>query len=550
MEPRYRNVVCYNCGEPGHYVGNCIKERICFMCGVAGHHMNNCGLWSKPIPMAQYIGSANSGLGFFHVNVVDKAACQWLNLNNCGVIMVTHGSISLQELETKMCEAWDANWPWQVRQLEEKKYLVRFPPHKKVMDLVDIPSINLKEGNDLERVTVKIIAWGGDISDVGELKECWVQIRGIPPKWVSWDVIAQISKTLGLLMDVDWGRIFKSFYEVVRVQLAVKDSKKNPEERVYVMKKKFYWLTFDVEDESAVVESNNNDDDNNNPDGDEHGNGNEQEGFDGLEDMNEGLNDDPHTPGVQFGSIPPPQPDKRYGAKSCPVNIQVADNRFQPLMDFGLLDEEDLIEEDVEVMDVVTAGLNETSIAELEYENRNEGIRENGELVGNSCYEPKEMVEASSVQNSQEGRATKGRESVPESNQTYACVDVEPTPAEANLIIKKTRQKKWGPVMPVRQSERITRDGKTVLDKATTLLEIKNLEKPAGGVEKDCQGTQEMDASVQGQVEGDNRELERRAGEEGLGTSPSKLVLKKRRITWEMIGPETPEACGEYKWRF
>jgi hypothetical protein len=89
---------------------------------------------------------------------------------NCGIIKVTHGKISLQALEVKMCEAWDSKWPWQVRQLEENTYLVRFPAHKKISDLVDIPSINLKEGNDMERVTVKIIGWEGDIPDVGELK--------------------------------------------------------------------------------------------------------------------------------------------------------------------------------------------------------------------------------------------------------------------------------------------------------------------------------------------------------------------------------------------
>jgi hypothetical protein len=131
--------------------------------------------------MAQYVGSANSGLGFFHVVVEGQDECQWLNLKNVGVISVTHGQISLKELETKMCETWDANWPWQVRQLEEKKFLVRFPPHRRVLDLIDIPSINLKEGNDRDRVTVKIISWEGELPEVGELEEIWVQIREIPP---------------------------------------------------------------------------------------------------------------------------------------------------------------------------------------------------------------------------------------------------------------------------------------------------------------------------------------------------------------------------------
>jgi hypothetical protein len=113
--------------------------------------------------MAQFVGSANSGLGFFHVNVDAQDSVQWLNLKNVGIILVTHSQIIVKDLERNMSETWDVNWPWQVRQLEEKRFLVRFPPHKKVTDLIDIPSINLKEGNDLERITVRIMGWEGDL---------------------------------------------------------------------------------------------------------------------------------------------------------------------------------------------------------------------------------------------------------------------------------------------------------------------------------------------------------------------------------------------------
>jgi hypothetical protein len=66
-------------------------------------------------------------------------------------------------------------------------------------------------------------------------------------------VIALIGKCLGLIVDVDWGGIFKSFYEVVRVKLAVKDSTKIPEKRIVVMRKKFYQLLFEVERASSSI---------------------------------------------------------------------------------------------------------------------------------------------------------------------------------------------------------------------------------------------------------------------------------------------------------
>ncbi|XP_051213052.2 uncharacterized protein [Lolium perenne] len=535
MEERYRNVVCYNCGEPGHYVGNCIKEKVCFMCGIPGHHMNNCGLWGKPIPMADYVGSANSGLGFFHVNVVESSALQWLNLKNCGIIQVTHGKISLQELEVKMCEAWDAKWPWQVRQLEEKKFLVRFPPHRKISDLVDIPSINLKEGNDMERVTVKIIGWEGDIPDVGELKTCWVQIRGIPPKWVSWEVIAQIAKTLGLLLDVDWGTIFKSFYEVVRVQLAVKDIHKIPEERIYVMKKKFYWVIFEVEKVAGDGGNDSNNDDND-PDGEDPGCEDGQEGFDELEDMNEGGGDDSHTqtPGVQFGSIG--KNDKRHGAKSCPVIINVPDsNSFQPLVDFGLVDDDEMVE--AGNMDGVTAGMNEVKITEAA--NKEEAL-EMMPMITRQVDEARDM----DSMNQDEAEVAEKK-----NNEPMTCWDENhPTPMEAKLLMaKKTKRDKWGPVLPVRQSERISRDGKSMLERATSRLEIKNLEKPAGNLEENCQASQEMDAVVQGKLAANHWELVREAGEEGFGNASDRLALKKRKLMMKMTGPGTPEARGDIR---
>lgn len=63
LDHRHKDLICYNPGGPGHYVG--IKPKICFMCNNSGHHMDYCPVWGKEIPMAQFVGSANGGLGFF-----------------------------------------------------------------------------------------------------------------------------------------------------------------------------------------------------------------------------------------------------------------------------------------------------------------------------------------------------------------------------------------------------------------------------------------------------------------------------------------------------
>lgn len=68
--------------------GDCTRPKACFICHQPGHHVNACPEWSKTLPGVQYLGSANRGLGFFHIQVEDDNANEWLNFTNYGVIMV------------------------------------------------------------------------------------------------------------------------------------------------------------------------------------------------------------------------------------------------------------------------------------------------------------------------------------------------------------------------------------------------------------------------------------------------------------------------------
>jgi hypothetical protein len=109
-----------------------MKLKICFICGIAGHHMNACSTWKEDHPVAAYVGSANQGLGFYHVEIPDVQSTQWLNLTNCGVVRVITGEINMAELEGELSEIYDRDWLWQIRELEKGNFLVRFPPNKRV----------------------------------------------------------------------------------------------------------------------------------------------------------------------------------------------------------------------------------------------------------------------------------------------------------------------------------------------------------------------------------------------------------------------------------
>jgi hypothetical protein len=58
-------------------------------------------------------------------------------------------------------------------------YIVRFPPHKKVENLI----IGKKSLFNLNKtgVVASLRVWDGDVEPIGSLVDVWVQITGYPP---------------------------------------------------------------------------------------------------------------------------------------------------------------------------------------------------------------------------------------------------------------------------------------------------------------------------------------------------------------------------------
>ncbi|KAM0833656.1 hypothetical protein ACQ4PT_064127 [Festuca glaucescens] len=277
MESRYFKMICFNCGDPGHFVGNCIKPKKCFICNSPDHPAHQCPVWLSEHPCAKYFGSANHGLGFYHIDAPSEEETSWINFENCAVVHIRKGDITAANLEKNFNSIFckHKKWPWQIRQLTDKEFLVRFPPWKSIAELVEFPAFDL----ETEGVTVKIGLWDGDCPSLAELPVVWMLVRGIPPKKAAWKTFAQAVTSVGVLMDVDWNTFFKSFYAEVRLQVACRDPVRIPKERIVEIDQKFYLLRFSVEG----VEQNDEEEDFDDPTDDGLG----EEGFDELEDPNE-----------------------------------------------------------------------------------------------------------------------------------------------------------------------------------------------------------------------------------------------------------------------
>lgn len=132
-----------------------------------------------------------------------------------------------------------------MKKSNEYKYIVRFPPDRKVEKLV----IGKASVFDLNRpgVVGSLSVWNGEIEPIGSLVDVWVLIQGIPPKWVDWKTMCEVSSSIGRMIEVDWQALFNSFFSTVRVKIQCKDPTKIPKERLFVFKSKIHLIVFTPE---------------------------------------------------------------------------------------------------------------------------------------------------------------------------------------------------------------------------------------------------------------------------------------------------------------
>lgn len=89
----------------------------------------------------------------------------------------------------------------QLENTGEGKYIIRFPPDRRVEKLVKGKTTLFYLNKGV--VVASLSVWNGDIEPLGTLTEVWVQITGIPPKWVDWNTLREVVSGIGMMVEVD-----------------------------------------------------------------------------------------------------------------------------------------------------------------------------------------------------------------------------------------------------------------------------------------------------------------------------------------------------------
>lgn len=180
---------------------------------------------------------------FCHVELADVNAQRIGSLQNVGIVFVEESTITKEELANMFVVIYKTNWPWQIRALDEWSFLVKFPPGIPVGQVAGYQCFGLSKAG----VTVNAEEWNGRIDSHSEAQQVLVKITKMNPKWCEWSLLDQITFVFGLLVDVDWEHMFRSFYETIRVKVTCKDNSKITTERLYFLDGEFYMLGLEVE---------------------------------------------------------------------------------------------------------------------------------------------------------------------------------------------------------------------------------------------------------------------------------------------------------------
>jgi hypothetical protein len=82
-----------------------------FICKATTQPVDECHVIKRPPQIAKYIGSATTGLGFFHIETPDLVVNPVATTKNYGLVRIEEGNITKSELAKEFAWIYRTNWP-------------------------------------------------------------------------------------------------------------------------------------------------------------------------------------------------------------------------------------------------------------------------------------------------------------------------------------------------------------------------------------------------------------------------------------------------------
>jgi hypothetical protein len=96
----------------------------------------------------------------------------WDTTDNHGVLTIEEEDMEQEEIIQNLKRMFDKDWQWKLKPMDNYKYMIKFPPSKRVesTSMGDVIWFPLSK----EGVMASLKMWDGEIKTIGKLKEAWV----------------------------------------------------------------------------------------------------------------------------------------------------------------------------------------------------------------------------------------------------------------------------------------------------------------------------------------------------------------------------------------
>lgn len=211
---------CEICGMSNQLTKDC-RRQFYESCGFGNHNTFNCArvAWnSGPELCATQVEDQSF---FFIPERIDPKVSK--DKESTVVITIVEGKASGRQIETELASVHGSDtWKWKARQVEDKKFIVRFPNPKMLSQWCHFKYLPM----DCAEARMKVESWDSSLGAVGRLQEVWFRVHGIPADQRAIRTIAQVGCLVGKTMEIDLSSRFDNDY--VRIKIACLDVAKVP----------------------------------------------------------------------------------------------------------------------------------------------------------------------------------------------------------------------------------------------------------------------------------------------------------------------------------
>jgi len=116
------------------------------------------------------------------------------------IISILEGNANGKHIELVFANIHGSNtWKWKARQVEDKKFIMRFPNARMVRDWSQFKYLEMSNVD----AQMKVQQWSPSVGAKGMLQQAWFRVKDIPPDQRSMRTIAKVGGLVGKVTKID-----------------------------------------------------------------------------------------------------------------------------------------------------------------------------------------------------------------------------------------------------------------------------------------------------------------------------------------------------------